>query len=233
LIASVAASQVEVFRRYKLPHQDVPNTVRVEVAYAYDNNNMENVWHVRTSDVPTDADLVSILANMQTWLETDWAPLASPQVSALSITATSLHDLTGPRMTVGINPAIVGTSDSAALPANVTIAIKANIGTRGRGKSGRTFWVGLGESQVVNNELLPTPAAAIVAALNQLNALMADIGEFLEGLVIPHFVVGGVRPPSVGTSAVIGYSMANFVTDSQRDRLPGHKRARRRTTPTP
>lgn len=216
-----------------MPHQDVPNTVRVEVGYAYDNNNMANVWHVRTSDVPSEADLISILANMQTWLETDWAPLASPQVSALTITATSLHDLGGPRMTVGINPPIVGTSDSEALPANVTIAVKANIGTRGRGKSGRTFWIGLGESQVTNNELLPTPASAIVTALTQLNELMADIGTNLEGLVVPHFVVGGIRPPSVGTSTVLSYSMANFVTDSQRDRLPGHKRAKRRTTPTP
>jgi hypothetical protein len=212
-----------------MPHQDVPNTVRVEVAYAYDNNNMANVWHVRTSDVPSDTDLISILANMQTWLDTDWKPLASPQVSALSMTATSLHDLTGPRTTLAISPAIVGTGDSAALPANVTLAVKANIGIRGRGKSGRTFWVGLGESQVSNNEVLPTPAAAIVAALNQLNALMADIGANLEGLVIPHFMVGGVRPPSVGTSAVLGYSLANFVTDSQRDRLPGHRRAKRRT----
>lgn len=216
-----------------MAHQDVPNTIRVEVAYAYDNNNMANVWHVRTSDVPSDADLTAVLANMQTWLETDWAPLAAAQVSALSITATSLHNLSGPRMTIGISPAIVGTSDGPALPANVTIAVKANIGTRGRGKSGRTFWVGLTETQVINNEIQPTAATAIVDAMNQLNELMADIGANLEGLCIPHFVVGGIRPPSVGTSVVTSYSLANFVTDSQRDRLPGHKRAKRRTLPTP
>lgn len=215
-----------------MAHQDVPNTVRVEVDYAYDNNNMKNVWHVRTSDVPTLTDLDSIAGAMQTWLGTDWAPQAAPEVSALTITCTSLHNLSGPRATYAINPPIPGTAPSPALPANVTIAVKANIGTRGRGKSGRTFWVGLGEDMVTNNELAPATATAIVTALDQLNTLMADVGANLEGLVIPHFVVGGVRPPTVTTSQVVNYSMANFVTDSQRDRLPGHKKAKRRT-PTP
>lgn len=217
-----------------MAHQDVPNTVRVEVDYTYDNNNMKNVWHVRTSDIPSDADLTQIGANMQTWLDTDWKPLAPAGILAQTITCTSLHNLEGPRKVFAIAPPIEGTHSSPALPANVTIAVKADIGTRGRGKSGRTFWVGLCEDQVSNNELAPATATAIINALDQLLELMADIGANLEGLVIPHFVVGGVRPPVVSTSNVLGYSMANFVTDSQRDRLPGHKKAKRRTpTPTP
>jgi hypothetical protein len=217
-----------------MPHQDVPNTVRVEVNYAYDNNNMANVFHVRTSDVPSDTDLNTIATNMQTWLDTEWKPLAPTAISAQSIICTSLHDLSGPRRAYAISPAIAGTNTSPALPANVTLAVRANIGTRGRGRSGRTFWIGLCEDQVTNNEVNSTTATAVISAMTALNEVMADIGANLEGLTSPHFVVGGVRPPVVATSDVLSYSLANFVTDSQRDRLPGHKKAKkRRPTPSP
>jgi hypothetical protein len=68
-----------------------------------------------------------------------------------------------------------------------------------------------------------TNADEIVAALN---TLRTDIGAVTgsDGLCIPHFVVDKIRPPTVGNSLVVSYSYSDLYIDSQRDRLPFHKK---------
>jgi hypothetical protein len=211
-----------------MAHQDVPNTVKAELRFLYEGNNAENVFHIRTSDVPNTSDINAMAASAQTWLEDVWAPLASNKWSANQMVFTSMHNLSGPRVVLAISPAIVGTNTEDALPANSTFAIKANTDTRGRGKSGRTYWCGLSEDQVNGNQVIPATADAIIEALNQLNILWTDVGAHTEGIVIAHYVVGGVRPPTVSTTPVSSYSIADNTIDSQRTRLPNHKKNKRR-----
>lgn len=211
-----------------MAHQDVPNTVRVMVTYTSGGNNAANVWHVKCDIAPTQDLLGDIRSVFAAWLQTNWHDVASSGWTSQEITLTDLSSINGARQT---SPAAYsGVNTAEPMPANVTVAVKADIGTRGRGKNGRTFFVGLPEDIVSGNLLTQSGATAVEAAMEDLRVAVEQIPD-VTGLCIPHFVVGGVRPPVVDTSIVRQYVLANNYIDSQKDRLPFHKKRKRRTTP--
>jgi hypothetical protein len=111
----------------------------------------------------------------------------------------------------------------------VTCAIKHNTGVRGRGRQGRSFWIGMTETMYTANTIETVTVTAITAAML---ALMNDVISLDPDykLVVTHRQVDGV-PLTVGTtSEILSFDIADAILDSQRTRLPGHKRNRRRTT---
>lgn len=209
-----------------MAHQDVTNTVSIEIRFTMGNNNAQNTLHALAATTPGNADLIELGNVVQAWLEDDWAPIASQAWSANEIVMTSLDSITGPRRSVPLSPAVVGTLVEDAMPANVTIAVKADIGRRGRGTAGRVFWIGLAESQVSGNLLGAATAVAIVAALDSLNEDVAGLDNF-NGLCVPHLVVGGLRPNPATSDLVQQFALTDLSMDSQKDRLPFHKKKKR------
>jgi hypothetical protein len=185
---------------------------------------MENVYYARTSDtVWSEASMDAVEAAMENWESTVANLQRNDAVSLYEIVATDLTSLFGIRKAYAVSPAIGGTLPNP-LPANATVAVKADIGRRGRGTSGRTFWIGLAEGQITApDQLAPLAASGIIAALNTLRDDVAGITP-IEGLCVPHFMVDHVRPPSVQADIVVQYLLSDFFLDSQRDRLPGHKK---------
>jgi len=206
--------------------QVVPAVARFEMRYRTLDTTMENVYYARTSSTTwTETDLDNIKTILQTWEDATASTLRNDAVSLYEIVATDLTSLFGIRKSYEVSPPIPGTLANP-LPANVTVSVKASIGRRGRGTNGRTFWIGLAEGQTTGDSIATLAATGIVAALNSLKDLVAAEAP-IEGLCIPHFVVGGSRPPSVQADIVSEYLLSDFYLDSQRDRLPGHKKHKR------
>lgn len=214
-----------------MPHQDATNVTRIQLNFSLDGNNASNILHARSTTRPDEAALDALAVVLDAWLVSDWKPISSSDWSALSMVLTDLTDVTGIRKTYGLTQPFVGNLAVDAFPPNATIAIKANIGRRGKGINGRVFWIGLPEDAANGSTLQTGIANGITDALTNLNTLVAQMPEY-DGLCIPHFVVGGVRPPVADNSLVTSYTIADFTIDSQRTRLPNHKK-KKRTSPSP
>lgn len=210
-----------------MPHQDVPSVVKAEVNFKDDFTTMMNVFYFHAVNAITEALLDALFATLTDWLTTYWAPIASDRIHAYEITLTDLSSLAGRRKTYPIEPDIRGGLNEEPMPANSTVAIKASVGHRGRGKNGRVFWIGLTETQVTGDTLTGGFGTTVTTAMNGLITLIQGVSGF-DHVVVPHFVVGGIRPPVVGYEPVTQYQLSDNFVDSQRDRLPNHKRHKRR-----
>lgn len=206
-----------------MAHQDVTRTVAIEMRFFLGSQNAQNTLHALCATTPGLADLNDLGAVVDAWIETQWAPIASEDWQATEIVLTSLDSITGPRRSIPISPAVPGEVSFDAMPANATIAVKEDIGRRGRGTSGRIFWIGLAESQVNGNQVEAAAATAIVAALEQLRTDVEGLTNF-EGLCVPHLVVAGVPQDPATSSLVQQFVLTNLYMDSQKDRLPFHKK---------
>jgi len=206
-----------------MAHQDVTDTVQVEMRFFMGNNNAQNTLHALCATTPGLADLNDLGAVFVAWLETEWAPIASEDWTANELVLTSLDSITGPRRSIPISPAIPGELVGDAMPANCTIAIKEDIGRRGRGTAGRIFWIGLDESQVDGNQLVSAAQVAIVSALEALRTSVEGLANF-TGLCVPHLTVNHVKPNPATSDVVQSFVLTDVNMDSQKDRLPFHKK---------
>lgn len=207
--------------------QVVPKVARFELWYTIPGNTIANIFHVRATTTSwAEADLDACEQAFEDWFSTTASQYINADCDLFQIIATDLTNLSGIRKVYPISPSLSGAMNNQLLPANVTFALKANIGTRGRGTSGRTFWPALGDTQVVNESMNGAAATLLVGAMNQ---LITDIGAVtnVDSLVVPHFIVGGVRPPTVAASDITSYGFSDLFLDSQRLRLPNHKKHKR------
>jgi hypothetical protein len=182
--------------------------------------------HVLATGPITIPILDDIAAIIIAWFTTDWAPSASIGWLANEVVMTGLNSLADPRKSYPIEPPIGGSDASAELPANVTVAIKEDVGHRGRGLAGRVFWVGLASGSTVGDLLTNAAGVALIMAMDNLKANIALVPG-VEGICVPHLVVGGVRPPTATSDLVTTFLLTDNTLDSQRDRLPGHKKHKR------
>ncbi len=213
--------------------QVAPKVARFEMKFQNSDTQMENVFHARATAASWDATtLDAVEAAFVSWFSSTAYQYVNDQVNLYEMIATDLTSLSGLRRVYPISPPLDGNISSAPQPANATFAVKANIGTRGRGQNGRVFWISLSDDQTNQDQLNKTNADEIVTALNTLRTSIAAVTG-CDGLCIPHFVVGGVRPPSVGNSLVTSFSYSDLYIDSQRDRLPFHKKHKKKVVPTP
>lgn len=213
--------------------QVVPNVARFECKYKTGDNVVMNVYYVKTSDLTwSEASLDDVEAAIVDWETTTAVPLRNDQVALFEIIATDLTSLAGIRKAYGVSPAVPGAL-ADPIPMNATLAIKADIGRRGRGTAGRTYWIGLAQGQLtVPDQIAPVASGQLVAAMNTLRDAIAAITP-VEGMCVPHFVVGGEHPPIVSADIIVRYLLSDFYIDSQRDRLPNHKKHLKKKTAPP
>jgi hypothetical protein len=213
-------------------NQVITDTVRIEINYAMQNNNAANVLHAHYTGTVGYAELDALELVIAGWLTSDWAPLASDMWEATSIDLIDMGSLTGVRKSYPLSPPTQGTNVSQALPANATLAIKADIGRRGRGVNGRTFWVGLAEDGVQGNEVLTTISDDIISAMQTLNTNVITTGTY-DGLCIPNMGWPGHTHNPAACNLVASYLVTNNLIDSQKDRLPFHKKKKKRLPVVP
>jgi hypothetical protein len=205
-----------------MPSIIAEKVAQVVMGYLSGGEPCENIYHVHSSVAWTTVLLEDLLATFQAWEMDTASLLRSDEAELIRATATDLTSITSPRYDEPLETPVPGALVSPVLPSNVTLAVKADIGERGRGRNGRTFWIGLSEGQVAMNLVGSVVVTDIVSALN---TLITDITTAApdQTLGIIHTVAAGVPLTPATFSPIIGWSVTDRSIDSQRDRLPFHK----------
>jgi hypothetical protein len=206
-----------------------PNIAQVECIYLSGGERVENVYHVESADGWTAGELQALAEQFVAW-ETDTAsPLRNAYTALVEVRAFDLTTQHGAVHTASPNPPIIGTADGEPAPNNVTIAVNWHTEARGRGRQGRSFWIGLSESQISGNFLAAGVPTAIVAAYQTLLDNLETVADHI--MVVLHKRVNGVPLATATFSIITSVGLRDGTLDSQRTRLPNHRRRRRPSTP--
>lgn len=205
-----------------MPFIPATNVAQVAMRYNQNGESCENVYHVLNSSA-WDVTTLTALANVfKTWESGTAAALRGNVGYLYDIYVRDLTTQSSPEIDLAISPTIPGLINAQLAPNSVTIAIKAQTGLAGRSTRGRTYWIGLTESQYDANWMNTTPLASIVSALNTLtSAVNAVSGHQLCVLSLRHN--NAWRSSGLATPITTWVSVDNVV-DVQRRRLPAHNR---------
>lgn len=202
------------------PYIPAPNVAQVEQIFEFGSTSMENVFHVLGTADWTTTLLTNLISVFQGWEADVASAQRSNQMGCTEIIATDLTTQTSPRVTSTTGLPINGQIVSNCLPLNVTWAVKAQTAKRGRSYRGRTYWIGLPISSVLNSQMGATPAANIVEALN---AILGSVSTVNGGqMVVLSRRQGGAWLSTAVATPITAYAYTDLYTDSQRRRLPGH-----------
>lgn len=203
------------------PFISVPNTAQIEMIYTAASERVENVYHVVGSTPWDAAGLAALTTYFVGWENGTAKLLRSDNVVLVLVRAIDMSSVSGAE--VETTEAITGSIGTGHLPNNVTISIKANTGLRGRSYRGRTFWIGVNDSQLdpSGQGMLATPLNSIVSALNNLRGgVIPNSGK----MAVVSKRNGGVPRTTGVATPIIEYVAIDPNIDSQRRRLIGHNR---------
>lgn len=203
-------------------HPYVPgiNVAQVDMIYALGSNRTENVYHVLGSAAWTPTLLTNLLSAFTGW-EADVAyAQRSDQIALVEAIATDLTTQSSARVTTTAGMPINGGLAGLIAPQNVTWAIKANTAKRGRSYRGRSYWIGLLQTDAPLDLLGQGRATAITAAMNNLLTLMGPVNGG-QMVVFSQMQNGVWLNPGISTP-ITNYSYTDLVVDSQRRRLTSH-----------
>lgn len=189
---------------------------RVEMVMRQDGQIVENVWYCGGAD-----DTIITLNTIGDLMMVQWRQFVMPHVSELVdllfTRTTYLGVANGNTVESPAPPDSNGQETSPALPNHVTACVKLVTGLGGRSRRGRKYHIGLCESQVTMNNLVP----AFKSTLE--NAYQEWVYDAIAGphpIVICSFIVNGVPRPFAQVTPVIN-ALLDPVIDSMRRRLPG------------
>lgn len=204
-----------------------PGVLEIKASYLQGQQILQNTFHVHKAGAWTPQDISDVIDAYVAW---EGASAKGQRSNTCALAEVRAADLTSPTANYAarnVSPAIFGSRPSQNLPENVTLAVQAGTGKRGRGQQGRVFWIGLCEDQTDGSQMISGRADDIVGALNTLkDSLNGTAGGTMVTL---HSRLNGA-PLNPRTSTNIGtYGVSDLTTDSMRDRLPNHRRHKRST----
>lgn len=208
-------------------YQPAPLVAEVKMTYRQGTNLMSNIYHVAKDVEWSGADLDALLEVFYDWENLDAKNDRGTSIELVHMTAAALVSETAPYRARAIDPAVGGIQPGQALPLNVTLAVAGVTGARGRGRQGRTFWIGLTEGQVDENVVTNTSQDNIV---DDMNALLTAVNAVAgQQLVVLHRYLGGIKLVEATFSPIIVYTIRDTTVDTQKNRLPNHRRASQRS----
>src|SRR5215203_288643 len=197
------------------------------MTYRQGTNLMSNIYHVAKDTEWSGLELEALAEVFYDWENLDAKNDRSASIELTHITAAALLSETAPYRARAVDPAVGGVLLSQALPLNVTLAVTAVTGSRGRGRQGRTFWIGLSETQVDENVITNTSQDNIVDDMNALKTAVEAVAG--QELVVLHRYAAGELLPEATYSPIITYAVRDTTVDTQKNRLPNHRRASQRS----
>jgi len=203
-----------------MPFVPIPNTALVELRMTQGEQLIENTFHVEKEGILTVSDLQDIGATFVDWFDNH----RNLVIGTVTLREVAVRDLTT-ASSLGIIYAtglpLVGLLAGSAMPNSTTIAVKWGTGLSGRSFRGRTYHIGLAESQVSNNSI---ETATVTGLLASYNLLLTSINGSGYTMVVASRVANGVPRTTGGTTPILSASFADITVDSQRRRLPGRGR---------
>ena len=197
-----------------------PNTVKLEQVFLWDGQTVENVFHFEKDTAWTTSDMRDLAQDVIDIWNTSWKANMATTLSLVTIKVTDLSSEFAPGIEYATGLPLVATSGGASMPNSVCVAVTWLTALRGRSYRGRTYHVGLLETQVLDNAI--TVAAQGLLAVYYAKFL-TDIGVTGAALVVASRIEGGVERVTGLTTPVIGLKIDRII-DTQRRRLPGRGR---------
>lgn len=192
-------------------------TMELTARYLYDGQRVENVFHVRASVTAGLTEMTAAAVAFANWWNNNGKPISPTTVSLVSILVKTLSTPIDPGIEYTDGLPSAGTSAGAQLPNNATLAVKWITAFRGRSYRGRTYHIGLMETQVVGNTVDP-------GALNLIKAAYQGLLVGLQSAGFPLVVgskIGNKLERFIGLSTPVVSLQIDPIVDSQRRRLPG------------
>jgi hypothetical protein len=202
-----------------MPPINIPGGLRIEMHFTYLNQKVANVYHCMNNlPNPGETQMHLVANTFKNWWVTELQPICSNQLTLREVTCRELTP-TGIAVleTEGL-PAPGGSTDNA-LPGNVTLAVHWGTGRRGRSYSGRTYHLGLHQTQIDGDQVEQNTLDSLQDAYN---ALRTALDNALVGVEFSVLSVQGNkewRDPAILTP-ITGVSIDPDV-DSQYRRLAG------------
>lgn len=199
----------------------IPNCVKAELRLSYVGQEVENVFHFMTAGTPTEADLVAVAEGVETWWTDLVRPIVPNSVVYRETYVTDQSSQFGPVATVAGSAGMAGQLSLSEEPSHVTLAVSFRTANRGRSFRGRAYHIGIGQLDVVDNEVVPTRIAALRTAY--LGLLQAQNFGGCQLAIASRRTNNADRVTGIVTP-VLQVVIADPVVDSQRRRLPGRGR---------
>lgn len=197
------------------------NTIKLEPVFNWNGQTVENVHYFIVDETPS-VDTATDLANAYiTWYASNLMAWQPATCQLMKVKATIMETESSPGVEIVPSGTYDGNNVSPGLPNNVTAAVRWVTALRGRSYRGRSFHIGLCESQVDDSYLTSITTNGLKEAYDELISLTVDVGPAILG-VASRVHNGQERSQGVITP-VINCVVENTV-DSQRRRLPGRGR---------
>jgi hypothetical protein len=193
-----------------------PLTMQVNV-YGHDESNDEllNVFHVRAPDDVTEASCIAVAAAVAGWVAGDYKQTYAVNISSdrVVVTDVSVVDSFQAEQAVTVAGELIG----AAVPSNVTLAVKKSTGLAGRANRGDWYTWPCSENQLEtldSNLFLESHRDNCVTRLETLRTTLEATGFELV-----------VASRATGNTVLVKHFIAvDRAVDSQRRRLRGRGR---------
>lgn len=200
-----------------MPFVPALNTAQVVISYLSEwGEDAKNVMHFRnTAGAITSAGMDDLKGLIYTWLNDEWADLASDswQTDLIVIRDMTVQDGLIKQYVETVN----GTDPTGGLPAQDTVAISWRTGFAGPSRRGRTYHVGLRAADRQGSTIQSASVTALIARYSAiLTVLLASDWEF----VIASFVSGGAPRTTALLTPVTHCILSDVIVDSMDSRKP-------------
>lgn len=196
----------------------VPGVVQAEMIYNWAGSVVENVLHFEPDGDVTIAKMNELGLKLVTWYDTLMDLKHPTTISLIQIKMTDMTESFTPVVNYSTGLPKAGLNVGASLPNNCALVITKRTALRGRSFRGRLYHIGLKESEVTDNTVLP---AQVTDYVNYYDDLMT----FTTTSDTWHMVVvsrkQGGNWLTVGEAHPVVSMDSDGVVDSQRRRLPG------------
>lgn len=197
----------------------IPATDGYRAAVTYENtagNQAVNVFWFRDAGGGDETTRAGVLTSiMADWLQTHWASVANIDWTAVNAEARGWsQEVAG----YDVQPLdIPGTLTGEPLPSEVTIAISHRTGLTGRSMRGRTYHVGIGESNTTGDYISDGYRINLINAYAALIS-MAMVFDFTW--VVASFVTNGAPRVGAVLTPITQVVIVDTIVDSMRKRKP-------------
>ncbi len=200
--------------------QSVPETAAIDVIYTYNGVTCENIFYAKHPGGYTQTDITALAAAVDIAVGENWLDIQPPEAIYQRVEVRGLESENDFQATANTN-AGPGEALTAALPNQVTIAIKKESGLTGRSARGRSYWIGIPSGEVEatdENRLTASFIAEVEIEVGRIRTRINATGSW-EAVLVSR-ITGGVQRAVGVTFDWLGTVCVDNIVDTQRGRLP-------------
>ena len=194
----------------------LPGGIKVSMEFQLNNEPVVNVYHVAYANPIVSANLAFLTDLFRDWWTNEMRQNFTTTIALERVVALDVSEEDGLVDVLDLTTPVAGTIASTAAPNNVAIVASKLTGFSGRSFRGRTYFGGIQQTEVVDNFISNTLAAAILVDLASLSTQLQTNDYDL--IVASYRANNEWRTTAVGTG-ITAFAMDTRV-DTMRKRLP-------------